>query len=59
MGQLLYFVSQSGSDITINGNGYRIYSGMNGSNSITLRAGYTTQLVYVGGEWYVLAVHGS
>lgn len=57
-GQLLYFVSQNGSSISINGNGKRIYSGMSGSSSISLESGCVVQLVYVGGEWYVLSRNG-
>ena len=55
VGQLLYFVSQNGSSISINGNGKKIYSGMNGSSVISLDPGGMLQLVYVGGEWYVLS----
>ncbi len=58
VGQLLYFVSQNGSSISINGNGKRIYSGMSGSSSISLESGCVVQLVYVGGEWYVLSRNG-
>lgn len=57
-GQLLYFVSQNGSSISINGNGKMIYSGMSGSSSISLGSGCVVQLVYVGGEWYVLSRNG-
>ena len=57
-GQLLYFVSQNGSSISINGNGKMIYSGMSGSSSISLESGCVVQLVYVGGEWYVLSRNG-
>ena len=55
VGQLLYFVSQNGSSISINGNGKKIYSGMNGSSAISLDPGRMLQLVYVGEEWYVLS----